>query len=288
MGWLRFWDKARANEPPQEAGPVSPEPVTGTKPASARRRIPDTADDRRIAELRRRREAMIFDIDQGELALQPDNPWQERIDLLGEAITNVESDLAALDAFPATPTPAIEPRPIVDIVAHGDDLIQIAFSIGEARFRFEEQVDWDQRGGPTVRGDLQSVEGSVDSLLGSARTVDERVALRDHLTDSIAVFATDLRDRTLSGGPLPPSPTLADLARPCPTCGGWTDWNGRCPACTSRATERQRLRLERDRLDGDRRKEADERRRLADGLPISRRRLAAVETDITNLGVELD
>lgn len=231
---------------------------------------------------------MIFDIDQGELALQLENPWRDRIDLLSEAIANVESDLAALDALPATTAPAIDPVSIVDIVASGGELIQIAFTIGEERFHFEEQVDWDQRGGPTVRGDLQLVSGSVDSLLGSARTVDERVALRNHLIDSIVVFATDLRDRTLSGEPLPSAPILTDLAKPCPTCGGWMVWNGRCPACTSRAIERQRLRVERDRLDGDRRKEADERHRLADGLPISRRRLAAVETDITNLGFELD
>ncbi len=288
MGWWRFWDKEREHEPPQEAVRVPREQAAWARVDAVRQRPPDMANNRRIAELRRRREVMIFDIEQGELALQPDNPWQERIELLGEAIANVEADLAALDTLPASTVSAVEPVPIVDIVARGEELIQTAFTIGDERFRFEEQVDWDQRGGPTVRGDLQLVSGSVDSLLGSARTVDERVALRDHLSDSIAVFATDLRDRTLSGEPLPAAPTLADLAKPCPTCGGWMDWNGRCPACTSRAIERQRLRVERDRLDGDRRKEADEQHRLADGLVISRRRLAAVETDIISLGVGLD
>lgn len=288
MGWWRFWDR----EQPAEVASTAKD---AARPAERLRRpthddAPTPRDpslERRVAQLRQRRAALLYDIAQGELALQPNNPWQDRIDLLSEAIETVETDLRTLDSGPADiPSPPLAPIPITSVTASGDDLASVAFTIGDEAFRFEEQVDWDQRGGPTVRGDLQPVAGDVERLPIPDLPLDVARALRDHLSDSIVVFATDLRDRSLASRPLPESSTLADLARPCPDCGGWTDWSGRCPACTRREIERQRLRLERDRLDEDRRKEADERHRLAEGLATTRRRLSAADTDLRSLGVE--
>ncbi len=288
MGWWRFWDKdsattdaSQAEEPvrPSASGRGPRRPVTRT--------TTDPALERRTSELRRRRDALVFDIDQGELAQQPENPWRERIDLLSEAITNVEADIEALDSASPIKMPPLDPTPIRDIVATGSDLVHIGFAIGAERFAFEELADWDQRGGAVVRGDLRSVAGDVASLVPPAFPVDVRRALHDHLVDSVAVFATDLRDRSLSDESMPSDPTLADLARPCPKCGGWMDWSGRCPACTARATERQRLRSEAQRFDDERRAEADAQHQLADGLPVTRRRLAAVESDLRSLGVDM-
>lgn len=289
MGWWRFWDKdPTTTAAPQAEEPSGPPRRERQRPDPFQRTQFDPTTERRIAELRRRRDAMRFDIEQGELALQEQNPWQERIDLLTESLATIDADIAALDAAPSAPAPSVDPTPIRDIEAIGGELARVGFTIGAERFRFEEQVDWDQRGGPTVRGDLQSVEGDIDRLIPAGFAVDAQRALRDHLADSVAVFATDLRDRALDGRPMPSSPTLADLARPCPACGGWMDWHGRCPACTVRDIERHRLRGEAERLDGERQKEADERHRLAEALPIARRRLAAVATDLRALGAELE
>ncbi len=291
MGWWKFWDREQSSEsPPAPVSTVRPVASASERPEpSPKARQPvDPATERRIAQLRQRQAALRYDLSQSETALLPDNPWQDRIDLLSEAIATVEVDIANLATAPSSRWPAIAPVPITGVSANAGDLATVAFTIGGETFRFEEQVDWDQRGGPTVRGDLQPVSGDVDKIVDPDFSLDVRQALRDHLTDSIAVFATDLRDRALSDEPLPPSPTLADLARPCPECGGWMDWSGRCPACTRRDIERQRLRVERDRLDADRRSEAEERHRLAEGLSTTRRRLSAVATDLKALGVEPD
>jgi hypothetical protein len=108
--------------------------------------------------------------------------------------------------------------------------------------------------------------------------------LVEHLAASLFVFATDLRDRALNGQPLPTAPTLADLARPCDACGGWQDWHGTCPECQRRAWQRQHLDAEEERLRREREREEDERARLADRLPIARRRLAEVDAEIAALG----
>lgn len=287
MGWWKFWDKEQSSGPSPVAarapGPIDP---ARAKPRPEPRRSSDPATERRIAQLRQRQAALRYDFAQSELALLPDNPWQDRIDLLGEAIATVEADIASLSVPRPSTRPAISPAPITAVSATAGDLATVTFAIGDEVFRFEEQVDWDQRGGPTVRGDLQPVAGDVERVIDPGFDLDDRRALREHLTDSIAVFATDLRDRALSDEPLPTSPTLADLAMLCPECGGWMDWSGRCLACTRRDIERQRLRVERDRLDADRRSEADERHRLAEGLSTTRRRLTAVATDLTALGVD--
>lgn len=288
MGWRRIRDKIL---PPKTESPEgSPVPARPLHVSSQRQgaRPGDRGVEARLAELRRRRDALLYDIDQGNLAQQPENPWQDRVNLLIDALATVETDLSAVDARPVVQRPEVAPVPIERITAGGSDLIRVEFSIAGERFAFEEQVDWDERGGPTVRGDLQPVAGDVSRLVPPQFDVDDRIALNDHLRESVAVFASNLRDRSLAGEPLPQSPTLQDLARPCPECGGWIDWNGHCHECALRDLERQRLRQEANRLDDERRKEAEERHRLAEGLPISQRRLIAVEADIRALGGVID
>lgn len=288
MGWRRIRDKIlppKSNSPDESPIPARPlhvfPPRQGPRPG-------DRGVEARLAELQRRRDALRYDIDQGILARQAENPWQDRVNLLTDALATIEADLTAVDSRPVVARPQVEPVPIEAIAAGRDDLIRVEFSIAGEKFVFEEQADWDERGGPTVRGDLQQVAGDVSRLVPPEFDVDDRLALNDHLRESVAVFATNLRDRSLAGDPLPQSPTLQDLARPCPECGGWMDWNGRCDACALRDMERQRLHQEANRLDDERRKEADQRHRIAEGLPISQRRLAAVDADIRMLGGEID
>jgi hypothetical protein len=288
MGWRRIRDKILPPKPGHEDEASVPARPLHVSPRRKEPRADDRGAEARLTELRRRRDALLYDIDQGLLAQQPEIPWQDRINLLTEALATVESDLAGIDARPVEHRPPVEPIPIDAISAGGDDLVRIEFRIAGEHFVFEEQADWDERGGPTVRGDLQPVAGDVSRLVPPSFGVDDRRALNDHLRESIAVFASNLRDRSLAGDPMPQSPTLRDLARPCPKCGGWMDWNGRCDECAFRDLERQRLRSEANRLDDERRKEAEERHRLADGLPISQRRLMAVEADIRALGGEIE
>ncbi len=288
MGWRRIRDKLLPPKTePHDETPIPTRPLHVSPPVRESR-PGERSVDSRLAELRRRRDALLYDIDQGLLAQQPENPWQDRISLLTDALATVEADLAAVEARPVVRRPPVDPVPIEAISAGGDDLIRVAFSIAGEQFAFEEQADWDERGGPTVRGDLQPVAGDVSPLVPPAFNMDDRRALNDHLRESVAVFASNLRDRFLAGEPLPQSPTLQDLARPCQDCGGWKDWSGRCAECAQRDMERQRLRVEANRLDDQRRKEAEERHRLAEGLSISQRRLTAVEADIRALGGDID
>ncbi len=288
MGWRRIRDKVlptRSEHTGETPTPAMPLHVSPVRPAP---RLGDSGVEARLAGLRRRRDALLFDIDQGLLAQQPVNPWQDRIELLTDALATIEADLTAIEGRQVVRRPPVEPTPITAISAAGHDLIRVRFLIGGEQFVFEEQADWDERGGPTVRGDLQPVAGDVSRLIPPSFDVDDQRALNDHLRDSVAVFASNLRDRSLAGDPLPQSATLLELARPCSECGGWIDWNGRCAECALREMERQRLRAEANRLDDERRKEAEERHKLAEGLPISQRRLTAVEADIQALGGDIE
>lgn len=285
MPWWRFWDQSTA--PPAEDAAPPPEERSRRSP---RRPGPppgpvDDAARRRVENLRKRRDLVAFDLERAESATRPDNPWQERIALLGESIATVEADLARLAAEPPTPSVTLPVTPIGGIAATADEPATVEFVIGPERFRFEEETDWDQRGGPRVRGDLQRRVGDAAALVPADIPPDLRDPLARHLTSSVAVFATDLRDRALDGEPLPPSPTLADLARPCPDCGGWSDWRGTCDACAQRAWKRQQLDQEIARLDAERAEEAEERHRWADRLPIARRRLADVDAEIARAEV---
>ena len=280
----RFWEQrsdAGSTEPPPSPAIVGKPPHRPSRrPAPA---SPDPATQDRLTQLRKRRELVAFDLERAESATRPDNPWQERIDLLAESIAGVEADLAALAALPPEPSFPLPETPITGIEATAGEPAAVRFAIGPERFLFEEETDWDQRGGPRVRGDLRQRTGDAAALLPPDTPPDRRDALAAHLADGLSVFATDLRDRALDGEPLPASPTLADLARPCPECGGWRDWRGHCDACARRAWQRQTLRQELARFDAERTAEAEDRHTWTERLPIARRRLADVDAQIARV-----
>lgn len=235
------------------------------------------------ASLERRRLAIQFDIDQGELAQQPDNPWSHRISLLTEAIANVEAELA--DARKVTPgtyaeLPAI---PVENVVVSSEEPYDVRFAIADQDFRWQEKLDWIERGGLLAQPEMEHVTGDARLLLPADTPDPIRGELAQHLVNSVTAFAVALRDARLNGEPVPVNVTLADLARPCPECGGWTDYYGHCNTCAHRRATEQHLFQERQRLMKERSAEAEERHRMSERLPLARRRMADLEREIQGL-----
>ena len=82
---------------------------------------------------------------------------------------------------------------------------------------------------------------------------------------------------------MPESPTLADLALPCPICGHWQSWGGFCAACADRANRRRVLETEFIRISAEQAAEEEERAKWAERLPTALRRLADVDGEIDAL-----
>ncbi len=302
MTWRNLFRKSTSEQEPEE---TSPEP----KPAVPNRGVPahlaqaiekrsaggpspnQDPEQRKLAGLRRRRVAILFDIEQGELAASPDNPWTQRIALLGEAMTNVGDDLVEASKVEPGPNHPVPATPIaigaIGAIDSGD-AASVAFSIGANPFLYSEDPDWAERGHQIARSELVRRSGEVDALVPGETPEELRGPLCAHLGDSLFVMASDLRDRVLDGEPLPPSPSLADHAAPCPVCGGWTDWRGTCQACARRNAELAALKREETRLLDERIRESDERRRLVEGLPLARKRLRDVEANLARLGDTFD
>ncbi|HEV2066754.1 MAG TPA: hypothetical protein VGR08_07955 [Thermomicrobiales bacterium] len=300
MPWKQFWkrtDRGNDNErretsPPAPAPDATPSPGLPPHLASAfaERKRPhgsdrSPADDRarRLDTLHRRRLAFLYDVQQGEQAESEDNPWQQRIQLLTDALATVSEDLKHLADAPKPPFHPVPATPIsIERVEAGDGATVI-FRIGDGRFEYSEDLDWAERGHQIARLDLVHRSGDVAKLVPKDTPPDLRAALQAHLNTSAFVLATDLRDRAQAGEALPERITLADLAKPCPKCGGWMDWRGTCQACAQRAAATKELKREEVRLLDERAAEYEERHRMIERLPLARRRLRDIETEIAAL-----
>jgi len=262
--------------------PVSPAPAAQDRPEPP----PSTRsphDERRLAGLMRQRQAILFDIEQGESAASPDNPWAVRIALLGDAIGTVTTDLAADSAVTPGPWHPVPPSPVMIERLEAGDLATVVLDVAGERFAYAEEPDWAERGHQIARPELTCRSGDATPLVPPDTPGELRVPLREHLASSLLVLVTDLRDRSLEGETLPDAITLADLARPCPTCGGWTDWRGTCQACAQRQAAINRLRREESRLFDERNGEIEQRHKLVEGLPLARRRLKDIDTEISRV-----
>lgn len=246
---------------------------------SAPRISPDPGVEEQRDAYERRRISLQFDIDQGELASSPDNPWTHRIELLSEALVNVEEELRQAEQVVPGPYHPVPATPISGITVERNEGISLAFTIGDTAFAFEEVLDWAERGTQLARPELVQVDGDALTLVPANTPPSLVVPLGAHLRDSVMTFATDLRDRTLDEDPLPDDPSLADLARPCETCGGWTDWNGTCDTCSTRKARAQELFRERTHLLRERANEAEERHRLTERLPLARHRMRDLQDE---------
>ncbi len=291
MSWLRFWQRRPAARRP-ETGTSVPEGSRAASPdgrlprpdeSRANPRSPSGGSSRRLAELTRRREALLFDVEQGELAAAESNPWSDRIALLEETLKTIAADRAMLAAAPPEPAWPVPAVPVESLTVSADEPVSIRFTINGEPFHYAEEIDWDQRGGAVVRGDLQRQQGNIANIVPTETPDEQREPLEQHLAASLLTFVTDLRDRALEGQPLPANPTLGDLASPCPDCGGWRDWAGRCAACAKRDLQRRALHAEAVRIQDERATEAETRHRLIERLPLSRRGLADVESELAAL-----
>jgi hypothetical protein len=278
MVWKRLFGK-KTETSSEPTGPVpDASGIVRRRPPAA-----DPAMQQRLDALRQRRDMAAYDLERAVAARQPENPWRERMDLLDRSLATIEEDLQALEAMPPLPVFPLPETPITDIVVSLEEPVSVAFTIGPEHFRWEEEVDWDQRGGPVVRGQIQQRSGNAAALVPPDVPADRREALAQHLTESVAVFAHDLRDRALEAEPLPEHPTLADLARPCPECGDWLDWRGHCALCATRAWQRQNLRQEAERIAREQEEEEADRYKWSERLPVARKRLADIDAEIATL-----
>lgn len=242
---------------------------------------PLSPEQRRMERLNRQRTSILFDIEQGELAASPENPWLDRIALLGEAMDTVAQDTRAAQNVTPGPFAPLPPEPItIDAVEDDGEIATVAFTIGPEHFRYAEEPDWADRSRVVTRGELQRKQGDPAALIPDSVPESLRDALADHLAGSLFVFASELRDNMLDGEPQPETPRLSALASPCPVCGGWTDWRGTCQKCARRNARLLELKREEGRLLDERAREAEERRRLMEGLPLARKRLRDVEAEI--------
>lgn len=309
MVWRRLFhqepdntDESRSDDRSQHG--ASPETPAGGRPGGdrslpphlqqqlgARRRQTGEPGDlrRRLATLERRRTATLYDIEQGELAASEDNPWKQRIRLLTEALETVEQDYKAAEEVDPGPYHPLPETPVTDIaVTFEEDVATVRYRVGNEPFVYEEPLDWAERGHQITRLELRQVTGDAEKLVPGDTPPELRDALLQHLQTSLFVLATVLRDRTLDEEPLPERIMLADLARPCPTCGGWTDYRGRCQNCAKRTARLQELFRERTKLLNDRAAEVEEQHRMVERLPLARRRLADVEREIAKLEEQME
>jgi hypothetical protein len=289
----KFWDESESNQeaaaketaqtgslPGRTAHAGDPAP----RPSAPRPQMPTHSEaQQRLASLKRRRDGILFDVEQAELALTPDNPWRERMALLGETLKVVQNDIASLDNEPRVNRPPLPPTPIVISEVTPDDPATIAFNVGPTAFRYESDLDWAEKGTTIARGELLRTQGDPAAIIPEEVSVDLRDELTSHLENSLFIFATDLRHRADEGQPLPESPTLSDLALPCPICGHWQSWGGFCATCADRANRRRALEAEFMRISAEQAAEEEERATWAERLPTALRRLRDVEAEIDAL-----
>ena len=289
-----FWSKRR-REP--EAPPSSPPPESartasyGSPPPIRTPTVPVLSPERRerrISDLRRREAGLLYDIEQARLAQSPDNPWQERIDLLRESIATIASDRARLDAAGPEPTWPVPPLRITELSVSLDEPVEVAFALDRQVFRYVEATDWDNRGGMVVRGDLRLVSGDPSLVARDLRTISTPPSWEPVLDAALLAFALDLRDTALDGGKLPIALTLRDIIREDHEAGGWSNLHGTNDVLVRRAFARQELRAEENRLAAELAREDEQRRTILDRLPIARKRLATVRDELVALGVDPD
>jgi hypothetical protein len=289
----KFWDESESNQETASPGSAQSGSLPGRtahagepvpKPGAASTHRPTHSEaQQRLASLTRRRDGILFDVEQAELARSADNPWRERMALLGETLKVVQNDIAALDREPRVVRPPLSPTPIIISEVTPDDPARIVFTIGSTEFHYESDLDWAERGTTIARGELLRTQGDPAAIIPDDIPAGLQLELASHLENSLFIFATDLRHRADEGQPQPESATLADLAQPCPICGHWQSWGGFCATCAERANRRRVLEAEFMRISAEQAAEEEERAKWAERLPTALRRLKDVEGEIAAL-----
>jgi hypothetical protein len=279
---------ARRELPMAGAGDAPRMPVTGSP-------RPDPNDPEVQERRRQRRERRIrdlrYDIGQAESALRDDNRWNDRIEQINGAIEQTQRDIElALVAPSGRAGISLPPWPVVITAvtvptkqprmgaSSPPEPSEVGFRVGDTSFHYSEELDWAERGHQQIEPQLRRVHGDVAALMPESVPPERGHELREHLAHGLSTLASQIRDDTLDGKPLPEL-TLADLASPCPLCGGWRDLRGRCPACQEREWQAQHLRSELDRLIKERNEQLDDLQSMRDRLPVLRRQLLDAEAE---------
>lgn len=249
------------------------------------------AERRRLTRLLRRRDELVYDLERAEEASSPVNRWTERLEELNAAIAQAEADLDAVSR-PVAPElpPSLPPLPVEIVDARPESPAQVSVRVGGETFAWREELDWSERGHQLAPPRLVLERGGLEGIVPMGLTATQRERLIERLAASLQQLAEDLIEAARSGGARP-SLTLADLARPCPGCGGWQDLRGRCPECARLAWQRQQLQLDLRRLRKERDATLADLQRTRDRFPVLRRQLLEVENEIAALrakGVETD
>lgn len=293
--------RRRGSQTEESGGPAAAgEPVVGHAPGSGRRSPVDLSDPatraRRRGRLERRVKDLTFDIQKAETALQEQNRWSERVAEINRAIDQARKDVKTI-LTPANPREPVTlpPTPVTYEHIHpgrsaelradvGEELepgdpADIRFRVGDVPFRYTDEIDWSERGHTRSETQLQRIEGDIARLIPGKVPAERRNELKEHLAHSLSTLAEALQTNAFEGRSQPQL-TLGNLAQPCPVCGGWQDWKGRCPACQQRQWEAKHIEDEIDRLMDERGQQLEEAQSWRDRLPILRRQLAEAEKEL--------
>lgn len=283
MPWKNpFRKEERADLPTVPVTPA-PRPALGT-PARPQMAGDDPAQAaRRRARLERRVADLRYDLALALSAGQPHNRWTERVAELDAAIAQARSDADAVLAPPAEPAGIpLPPLPVTVERVVSSEPGEVRFRVGDETFEYTEELDWAERGHQMAEPVLRRVAGSVTTLLPPDLPPERRAELHEHLAHGLGTLAALLRE----GGLAPADAerkTLADLADPCPICGGWRDLLGRCPACQQRRWESDALHAEAARLLKERNDQLDEAHRWAERRGLLQRQLLDAEAELARL-----
>ena len=280
-GW-KFWEKESA----EPEAPVVPEPtgrfnirprtdlVGGALPA-------DDARAARITALRKRRDGVLFDLEQASLAGEAENPWLDRVATIEEARRAVDSDLRLLaESFRGEPGSALPSTPVTIAAVAVEPAPTVVIRIGGTELVYVEDLDWAERGNQLARTELHLESGDVAALLPPAMDPRDRAELIEVLENSLFAIASDARDRAAANQPIPPDRPLSDLAVPDASMGGWVDFNGSSPRRRAHAIREAELRGELDRLLNEKDRELEEMARWRERLPVAQRRLRDLDAEI--------
>jgi hypothetical protein len=145
MTWRNLFRKHTEDEPSPGSQVTADPSVEGAPGGQGRipphlqqaieRRTGTTPDldpeERRRAGFRRQRQAILFDIEQGELAATADNPWTQRIALLTDALVTVADDLAAAKTVEPGPWHPVPATPIRIDQVKGGDTAEVSIAVGD-------------------------------------------------------------------------------------------------------------------------------------------------------------
>ncbi|CAN5614700.1 hypothetical protein BH09CHL1_BH09CHL1_33530 [soil metagenome] len=282
------WKPWKKNTPAEQVSALPGRTATAGEPiipATAPRENAPASPDR-VATLKRRRDGILFDVEQSELAQQPENPWRERIELLNQTIDDIRRERQGLDSLPKVERPIPTNQPVSIDRVTANDPATVSYSIAAEPFLFESEVDWAERGTTISRNELELRTGDASIFASPDWSESDRADFATRLNESLFIFASDLRNRAENGEAFPSELTLSDLISTCPVCGDWQLWGGLCPACAERDRQRKSLDSEISARLLEINAEEEERAKLADRLPIALRRLADVQAELKALGID--